>query len=457
MMSLLIFLFGLMAWSSLFLFGRSVEVDPQFAYYRNRSPESIAAEIGAHGYRTVRYILTADSNVDPRLISAFHQEQIGVWYLTFMNGTYSTKDLPTGWESWKMVTRADREGKPTGVDYTFLCLNNPDYRAWKKRQITSVLSRYPFGGIDLIEPHWPDYPGPESPTYGCFCPHCAAAFKRMFPEETALPDILHPDSPLSPQKNPALWRKWLQFRKASLTDFLNNLVNGKDGIRALAPHAKVCIWTLALAEPDGVRHVLEDNGEDAAEIARMVKPDLYGFQTHWPDWSRPDLPPTYVDGYKPFFDQVRSVAPGMLLLVQADIGSLPNMRRGGNWIAAFEQECRRLGIADTTLYEYFIGMDMYTVPPRIVAVRKRGGRIELVFTKRLDPVSASNLRNYTLSPGRIVHIRTDGNLALLRIAGVRPGAACTLTVQNIKDDPTRRLYHDKPATLLKRQTVRFSY
>ncbi len=268
------------------IFGRSLQVDPAFAYYQDRSTDSIEAEVRANGYRIVHYILTADSSVRPDLIAAFHKRGIGVWYLTFGNGTYSTQDLPNGWQEWKMVTRTDLEGKPLSDGYNRLCLNNPDYRAWKKRQITQMLRAHPFQGIDIVEPHWPEYPGAESPEYGCFCAHCLAAFRRQFPEETALPDILHSDSPRSPQRNPALWRKWLAFRQASLTDFLNDLVNGKDGIREAAPQAKVCVWTLALMEPDGLQHVREIHGEDAAEIARVVRPDLHCFQTHWPDWTQ---------------------------------------------------------------------------------------------------------------------------------------------------------------------------
>src|SRR5207302_1326478 len=126
--------------------GRSMEVDPQFAYYRGRTPESIAKEIRANGYSVVKYILTADSTLDLLLVDAFHKQGIGVWYATFANGVYTTRDLPAGWQSWKMVTRSDLAGKPLDDGYTRLCLNNPDYRAWKKAQIARMLSAHPFQG-----------------------------------------------------------------------------------------------------------------------------------------------------------------------------------------------------------------------------------------------------------------------------------------------------------------------
>ncbi|HLK58407.1 MAG TPA: hypothetical protein VKU00_17700 [Chthonomonadaceae bacterium] len=337
-------------------FIQAVEVDPQLSYYQDRTPESIAEELRLHDIRDVRYVLTADSNVAPRLLQALQERHIRVWYATFMNGVYPAgkKDLPPGWQDWRMVRRAELQGgKPP--DFTYLCLNDPDYRAWKKRQIGRMLRRYPFAGVDLIEPYWPDTPGPESDNYGCFCPHCAAAFHMMFPEETALPDTLHAGSPRSPSNAPALWRKWLQFRRATVTGFLDDLVNGPGGIRATAPKAKICIWTLALQAADGVRRVREDNGQDAAEIARVVRPDVYCFETHWPDWSQPDLPPDYVLRYKPFLDQVQAVAPGMPVLMQADTGSDPHSRRSEAWIRAFEAASRRLGAAGIVLYEYSIG------------------------------------------------------------------------------------------------------
>jgi hypothetical protein len=438
-------------------YGRSLEIDPVFGYYRERTPTSIAAEVRANGYSIVRYVLTADSNVDPVLIAAFHREQIGVWYTTFANGVYSTRDLPAGWQEWRMVTRTELEGKTRDSDgFTRLCLNDPDYRAWKKRQIGQMLRQHPFQGVDIVEPHWPEYPGVTSPEYGCFCRHCLAAFRKRFPEEASLPDILHADSPRSPQRNPALWRKWLTFRQASLTDFLTDLVNGAGGIRQAAPHTPVCIWTLALTEQNGVQRVREDSGEDPAEIARVVRPDLYCFQTHWPDWMRGDLKPDYVQSYRPFVEQVRAVAPAMPLMIQADTGSQPQNRRSWEWVAAFERACATLGVGSTTCYEYFIGGYMYTDPSRLVDVRRQGNGIELRFTKRLA-AGAAHLSHYELSPGHITSARLDGSVVSLTIEGLRPGDLAALTVRDLSDDAGRRLFPDTPPAVLPAQIVRFHY
>jgi hypothetical protein len=438
-------------------YGRSIQVDPAFGYYQGRSAASIAAEVRANGYSIVRYVLTAESNVDPALIAAFQREHIGVWYVTFCNGTYSTKDLPAGWQAWQMVTRADLEGKKRDSDgFTRLCLNNPAYRAWKKRQVVHLLRQQPFQGVDLMEPHWPEYPGVTSPEYGCFCPHCLAAFRKRFPEETLLPDVEHADSPRSPQRNPALWRKWLQFRQAGVTDFLNGLVNGAGGIRQTTPQTRACLWTLALTEPNGVQQMREECGEDAGEIARVVRPDMYCFQTNWPDWMRADLKPNYVESYRPFLEQVRHVAPDMPLMIQADTGSEAPNRRSWDWIAAFERACAMLGVSSTTCYEYFIGDYMYTDPPRLVEVHRTRNEVVLSFTKRLA-TSATDLSHYALSAGRITTARVDGSLISLSVEGLHLGDTATLTVRNLSDDAGRRLFPGSPPVVLPMQSVRFRY
>ncbi len=437
--------------------GRSVMIDPGFGYYRDRSPASIAAEIRANGYNIAHYILTADSLVQPELIAALHREGIGVWYVTFGNGTYSTRDLPPERTDWRMVTRTELAGGKLDDGFTRFCLNHPDYRAWKKAAMARVLNTHPFQGIDVAEPHWPEYPGIESPAYACFCPQCLAAFQRMYPEEKALPDILDTESPRHPSKNRPLWQKWLAFRQASLTDFLNDLVNGPGGLRQRAPHALVCTWTLALGGADGVRRVLEDSGEDAGEVVRVVRPDVHCLQTHWPDWLQADLPPDYVRRYAPFIAQIREKAPSLPIVIQADIGSRPENRRSWEWIHRFEQVCGELGAVGSMPYEYFLGMYTYTDPPRVTEVRRIGSRVQLHFTGRLDPEAAAEPTRYRLSPGRIEAVCVDGSIVELNLQDLRPGQACTLELRNLPSAAGRRLFDDHPPAVLDLQTLRFRY
>ncbi len=434
-------------------FGRSVQIDPAFAYYKGRSPASIVSEVRTNGYSVVHYILTSDSTVNPELIDAFHLKGVGVWYATFGNGTYNVHDLPSGWQEWKMVTRSHLEGKLLEDGYARLCLNNPDYRSWKKKQIARMLLANPFQGVDIMESHWPEFPGAESPAYACFCPHCLAAFRRMYPAETAFPDILHAESPRSPQRNPDLWSKWLTFRQKSLTNFLDDIVNGQGGIRALASDKKVCIWTLALSQPGGLRIVRDTSGEDPADMARTVKPDLFCFQTYWPDWIRADLKPDYVRQYAPFVQAVRSAAPELPLMIQADVGSQSQNRRSREWIESFERTCGEMGIENTTFYEFFIRDDLYTVPPKIADAHRSEDLIELTFTSRLDAKSAAEVQHYQIDTGQIVSVTVDGNIVQLHVHGLLSHHPVILTVSGIAADLSKLLFSDHKKAVLDKQTL----
>lgn len=434
--------------------GRSMQVDPTFVYYRDRSPESIADEIRAAGYSLVHYVVVNDTDVDGRLVEAFRRRGIGVWYVTFGNGTYRTSGLPPGWEEWRMVTRSDLAGRPHNDGYTRLCLNNPAYRAWKKSTMAKVLTQHAFIGVDIAEPHWPEYPGIASPAYACFCKYCRAAFLKANPDETDLPDILDPASPRHPSRSPELWAKWLRFRQVSLTDFLNDLVNGPDGLRQTCPDRKVCTWTLALLGDDGMDRVRELHGEDAAEIVRIVKPDVHCLQTHWPDWMEGDLEGDYVRGYKPYLDAIRRVVPNAPVVLQADIGSQKQNRRSWAWVRQFENACRRVGAQGAMSYEYFIGGYMYDEPPRVVEASRVGDSLRLVFNKRLDPATAGKPGSYEVEGAKVTDVEVDGNVVKLRLTGAKPGSLLRVTAKGIADAADRRLFDDRPPCVLDEQTLR---
>jgi hypothetical protein len=259
-----------------------------------------------------------------------------------------------------------------------------------------------------------------------------------------------------------LWQKWLKFRQASATDYLHDYVNGKGGLRETVPHAAVCVWSLALK--NGLKQVREDNGEDPQDIARTVKPDLYGLQTHWPDWIKADLPPDYAKDYIPFIEQIRKADARLPILVQADTGSNRDNRRSWQWIRDFERACWKLGATSTTFYEYFVGLYMYTDPPRIAEVRRQDRQVLLVFTKRLDSASAGTPSHYELKEvgsekagTTVVEAKVDGNMVMLTLKGARPGRLYELNAKEISDAADRRLIGSQPPAILQRQTVRFRY
>lgn len=422
--------------------GRSITVSPNFPYYKDRSPESIAQEIHANGYDDVRLICINKSQISDDLLKAFRAVGIKVWYASFCNGVYPPAELPKGWESWQMKMK--HPARPDG--FISFCPNNPDYRAWKKATVVAALRQHEFYGIDLMEPFLPAYFGPESDHYGCLCEYCVAAFKRMYPEAGDPPDFEDPNSPRYWKTDKALYAKWVEFRVASVVRYLDDLVNGKGGVREMCPKVKVATWSLGLDVPDQLAKLREWEAVDGAAIVKRVKPDLHVIQTDWPDWMKPNLPSSYPLRYKPVLDSVRAVAPSMPIMLQADIGSRANMRRSRAWISEVEKSARRAGFESVTSYEYFIGDYIYTEPPRVVKAVLEPGGIKLIFSKRLDATSASYVANYTLSPGKVDSARVDGSIVHLAVSGIK--GKPEICVSGISDDASRRLYHDKPACVM---------
>lgn len=416
---------------------KSITVDPTFAYYQDRSSESIADELKANGYGDVRLV-----GVHPELVKALKASGIKVWFLTFMNGTYSAAELPKGWEAWKMKLR-----KAQGPDgFTYLCCNNPDYRAWKKKQIVAALKSAPYYGVDLVEAFFPAYSGPTSDLYGCLCDHCAAAFKKMYSDAPGIPDFEDPKSPHFWSTDKTLYEQWVGFRVSSVVNYLDDIVNGKDGIREKCPDAMVATWSLGVDVPNPVEKLREWEALDSAAIVKRVKPDLHVVQTDWPDWSKTDLSPKYPLKYKPIVDSIHDVAPKLPIMLQIDIGSRDNMRRSKAWIEDVEKRAIQIGCVSTTCYEYSLGESMYTEAPAIMKTEAEAGGLELIFNKRLDTASACNLGNYSLTSGRIDYARVDGNVVHLSISGAEDNPE--VTVSGISDDETRRYYHDKPACVM---------
>ena len=247
----------------------------------------------------------------------------------------------------------------------------------------------------------------------------------------------------------------MEFRANSHTDFLNDLLNGAGGVRKTHPQLPVVVWILAIDAPDPVRFVREVHGQDIAEVVRQVRPDAVCLQTHWPDWIKADLAPDYVRAYQPLVKAAREVRRNLPIMVQADIGSQPQNRRSWQWIEAFREACRSIGVQSTTLYEYMLGMYMYADPPNAVkATRESRDTVLLVFNKRLDARSAGEKGRYRFAPSlEIKRIEVDGNLVRLHTAPMRAKQRYRLTIQGIADDPSARWLPDTPALTLSGQTV----
>ncbi len=416
---------------------RSIQVDPSFAYYQDRSPESIVAELKANGYGWVRYFVVRDSAANAKFVDACHAAGLTVSYTTLGNGVYSTGDLPAGWNSWRMKHK-DPKASVTG--YTYLCMNHPENRRWKKNAIVTTLQRISFDGFEIMESFWPAYNGPANPTYGCLCDHCRAAFLRLYPAESTIPEFTDANSPNHFRTNRKLYKSWIEFRARSVASFLDDIVNGPGGVREKFPKLKVGVWGIADDIPKAVAELKEWEGIAGDFLVKTVQPDFYVIQTDWPDWTKPGLAPEYVRGYKPFVDVIRATGSKIPIHVQADIGSHEKCRRGSEWMQKCDAAAKEAGFAGVTAYEYHLSRDIYEAPPKPMSASGASNTVTIVFNKRLNGTNAADLAKYKVESGKALSARLDGNLVTLDVTG----QPTTVTVRNLTDDPARRFFKNHP-------------
>lgn len=434
--------------------GRSIQIDPTFAYYQGRSAESIAEEIALRGYKTVHYVAGNLSNINRDLIDAFHHHDIKVWLMAFGNGSPTTAGLPSGWEDWRMELNGGSNG------YLYFSPFNTTYVEWKKNILAQVMKSYPFDGIELAEPYFPEWDAIQKGNYGDVGPNARKAFMKEY--GLAMPDFSNPDAKNYYTKVPIIYNKWIQFRVDAVNNYLNEVFNGPGGIRAVRPDALVATWGLGIdAGSNSVSLLREFQGLDAPSMIRLIKPDIHFIQTHWPDWikSEGQLPPDYMKAYQPFYNQIRKMAPNLPIGLQGDIGSLKEMIKSGEWFDQFEHAADKWGYSTTTAYEYHIGGYIYQEKPEVKKVERIGkDSIRLSFNKRIDVQSATDPRNYSFqkdnSPLNITlqGILTDGNIITL-ISGDFPTEAFKMAVSHIKDTPDLWLFKGYPVNEIAPQST----
>ncbi|RKN84266.1 N-acyl-D-glucosamine 2-epimerase [Paenibacillus ginsengarvi] len=423
--------------------GPSIQVDPLFPYYENRTPDSIAEEIEAAGYAIVHYFVVSESRVNGELIRAFQRRGMFVWALVLGNGTFSTAGYPDDWPRWQMELL-----KPCDDGYTRFSYFSEAYVSWKQSAISEMLVRYPFDGIEIAEPYFPEWDGIRRGVYGDVGPLARAAFRKQYGHE--IPDFVNRRSPNYYKTNQAAYKAWIHFRVEAVNGFLDQIVNGAGGARTVRPDIAVATWSLAVdAGSDSVERLKEMQGLDAPSMIKAVKPDMHMLQTHWPDWTKAGLSSDYVRSYEPFARPIRLEHPGLPLAVQADIGSARHMIKGREWLSGFHQTAFRLGYSSWTAYEYHICGAMYDTPPiPFSGIRLSDTLIRLSFNKRIDAESCLSLQQrFGLYAGgmyeklHVDRVQVDGNRLYLHCSRL-PSGPLEVAIPGILDTPALWLYRD---------------
>lgn len=430
------------------LSGPSIQIDPLFPYYANRSRDSIADEIALAGYRIVHYFIVRENEVDGALVAAFQRRGIAVWAMVLGNGSFDVSQLPPEWEEWRMeLLREPDDG------FQRLSHFAREYVEWKKKAVARLVTDIPFDGFEVAEPYFPEWNGLRSGVYGDIGPHAQRAFRERSGED--IPDFCDRHARNYYRKVPELYAQWVDLRVDAVNGLIGELVNGASGVRDVRPDICVATWSLAVnGRGDVAGQLREWQGLDAVAMIGCVAPDMHILQTHWPDWMRRRLPPHYIRGYARIAQSIRTAYPGLPLGVQADIGSLARMIRDREWMRQFGAAALEGDYAAWTAYEYHLGSYMYDEPPRpLRAERTAEDEVIVSFSKRIAMPSVDELRlwgregatgatgdpslaasNDSLTPLKLVDAVADGNRLLLRIRHLPPGAF-SLRLDGVQDTP----------------------
>ncbi|WP_159883676.1 N-acyl-D-glucosamine 2-epimerase [Paenibacillus puerhi] len=453
-----------------FLGKATIQIDPSFAYYTERSPGSVAAELAAAGYEAVRVFVTDETRINSALVQALREQGLQVWAMVLGNGAYSSAHLPSGWGQWQMELI-----KPVHDGYIRLSPFHPGYNAWKKKALARLVREAPFTGVEVAECYFPEWNGLSTGVYGDIGPQAQAAFRKF--GGGRLPEFREVRSPLYYKKDPERYALWIECRVDAVNRFVDELINGAGGVRETQSDIDVATWSVAVdAGREAVMGVRELQGMDAVSLIRQVRPDAHVLQTHWPDWMRPRLPADYARRYEAFAAPLREAFPSVSLGIQTDIGSLRRMRRNSAWVKRFAAETHKLGYGFWTAYEYSIGLWMYEDPPvPLEAFRTGPNQLRVAFNKRIDSNSARSAayRISTEMPAtgmdasgsggmpraaisRLLHrqpsleqehlsadIEVDGQFLLLRAASL-PAGSFVLHISGVTDTPDRWLLKGMP-------------
>ncbi|MDO7907128.1 N-acyl-D-glucosamine 2-epimerase [Paenibacillus sp. JX-17] len=426
--------------------GASIQIDPLFPYYADRSADSIAEELELAGYRTVRYFVVDERKINGPLIEACQRRGIAVWAMVLGNGSFGTAQLPPGWESWKMELL-----KETKDGFQRLSHFAEEYVAWKSRRTGELVARYPFDGIEVAEPYFPEWKGLRTGTYGDLSRHAAEAFRKRC--GAPLPEFRDRQADNYYRKVPELYQEWVEMRVDAVNELVHRIINGPEGARSMRPDLLAATWSLAVTGRHAQARLREWQGMDAASMIAKVQPDMHVLQTHWPDWQRRWLRPDYVKHYRKLAAPIQRISPDLPIAIQADIGSSRRMVKSGTWLQKFARSVQVQGFNGWTAYEYHIGGYMYDEPPFLLTARRIGEEeLVLSFSKRIAPVKEPASLNLLItgfdqgSPQKIeaAAVRTDGNRLLLRIPGL-PAGPLGIQLEGITDTPELWLFKDRRA------------
>jgi len=233
-----------------------------------------------------------------------------------------------------------------------LCPNHEELARYLEEKLTRAFSMIEFDALELAEPWFEVWGGPEAKQVGgfymCICEHCRKKFQAKSGTDPIL--LFDPQSDRYFRKDAALYESWVRFRVDTLNTFMARLFAAarktRPGIQTVTMHVSDC-----RVEPGKSR---EYQGQDLDAMIRDLAPDAGIIESAWQDWMQSGLDPDYI------FDYGKAYVPRKgrsRLLSQCDIGSSKDAKRGIAWLRKFSSVSTRAGFEGYVAYEYSVGLD----------------------------------------------------------------------------------------------------
>ncbi|GAB4318467.1 MAG: hypothetical protein Kow0059_11980 [Candidatus Sumerlaeia bacterium] len=338
--------------------GPTMSLDPFFKYYEAHPWPETAERLRALGFTNALVVFTREIPPDHHrtMLEALHGAGLTVTLRL---------NPPTDFEAWEQHPdwrQRMLDGTPGRHDWrVYCCPNNPAFMDYYAGRVAGLMRDYPYDALLLSEMWFEVWGGawrnnPVRGRYACLCDHCVAAFRDRSGADAR--ELFNESSPLYFERpgNNALYRKWVDFRVGSVNAMGRRLA---EAARAARPGLKIGYMFLAdqTVEPGRTR---EYQAQDLEAAIRATGAEFVVIQDAWQDWTKPRLSPRFVHTYADaYLGRIRAVNPAVPVLVHADIGSLPAMKRSKRWMSRTASEARRAGFSGVVFYEFTLNLDRY--------------------------------------------------------------------------------------------------
>lgn len=339
---------------SLFLNENNIEcgvyVDPLLSTYSNLhlSPKEVANLIKDYGFNTVHLVVvdvsnnaTSFSNLLKSYVDAFHSEKT----LVILTVYPPTDEI--AWKTHPEWRQKFLNGESKYDWRVYLAPTNDEFVSYYLENVKRLLKAYNFDGIELAECWYEVDAGPSNSYYADFSNSMRQKFKEVSGVDPL--ELFNSSSPNYYLKDVQTYDKWVNFRIKVITNFMKRII---EAAKEVNPNIRTYVMYL----PDVGQNysTREYHAQDLEAIIKDVSPDYVVIETAWQDWIKVDLSPDYVKLYADHY--LKEIKDEKIkVIVQTDVGSVPQMRRNLEWVKEFANNATSYGFKGVVFYEFSVG------------------------------------------------------------------------------------------------------